>query len=428
MKTCPASLSSAQTRSNALEILAQRLCIDPRVAQNWLRGDFRQQNVTGEQFVRFVQIYRGKQGLSEEQDVIDLAVYLYGDRFKQKLALVDIDPDHLSPDLPGQGQFGEADPIHFISNNLAASIARGIIGQYGNSANFRETYEHQSARHFQIPLINPEIRTVVAVAMQNFTETETLAFTALGALPRLGSYSRQCFGFLWEQEEAATGILLKLFENSNLIHSTQAGTWVIDAQVLRVSEHYLLSLSTKAQKRSRNWWKRALANPEIRMAFGNAFNQNNGGYISLFSVRTLRERRKRLRVHDYRENNLFVYLLKRLFIPGYNSDWEYMRNYSPHLTSDQYLYASFLLTYGKRKLRLFLLDVLLDPHCDILIDRDFRLAGCPSCCHYLVGSQSLFQKRLFPGCSLDRFVGGTHSAHPGGRVNWDNNASRGADL
>ena len=346
-------------RTNQLErakILARHLPVDVSVAKKWLKGNFRKQTLTGEEFIRFVQIYRGKRGFSDVQDVIDLAVYLYGDRYKAKLALVGIDPD---PDQHTQTQSDHDGPVGFIPNHFAARIARGFIYQYGDEAHLQKAYEQQYAQHPQIPLINHEIYAIVAVAIQKFTRTERASFAALGTLPRLASYSKLCFAFLWEQEGDDTLMLLDLFEKLNLIHPICVGAWKIDAQILRVSEQYLLSQPSKAQKRIRNWWKRALATPEIRKAYGNVFKQNNVVYANLFDAKALQERRKRLGVHNYKRNSLFAYLLKKLLISGYDSDWEYIHIYAPHLTSDQYLYASFLLANSRRELRIFLLDVSL---------------------------------------------------------------------
>jgi len=176
------------------------------------------------------------------------------------------------------------------------------------------------------------------LAYQSLSTEARACFRRLGALPELRSYDLALFAALWQVNvTGAIGVLDKLHNDAGLLQPVQAGEvlgWELHQQVLNYAGSLLAQEPVQEQRSARQWTRRMLQTDEQRQRFERLLREApRYSFVDLMRWRRI--------TRPFIKTSAVWRGLKRLWNPGYVSDWE-MFKLLPVFSSEDYVLAAQL--------------------------------------------------------------------------------------
>jgi hypothetical protein len=331
------------TTPNKIEIatiLADLLQIHFSMPLSWLRGDFKKHPLSRENFLRIVRAYRTKPGLESPKVIASLAINLYGRDYKKAIELLDPADrkevplrDIIFPNLPGQSKTVCAIYNLLESSPEAIEIALGVMTTYQWSTSVLL----EKLREFSNEV---GAEKIIGVIVSHSSDNLREAFSKLGGLPELPTYTLDSFEALWETTGADLREMLSFFETLNLIWAGGKNERKIKPQILDISRQYLGKLPKSTQRRAQNWWRRVLDKPHNFNTFRSRLSSR---YIQLEQITGKTCGRNQ-------QASLPSGIFKRV-----DMDKECMQTFSQYMSYDNFIFAHFILMHRKTNFRFTIL-------------------------------------------------------------------------
>jgi hypothetical protein len=278
------------SKMQAAQILADKLDISKAIPLAWFRGAFKNHPVSAENFARIVIGYRGKRGLETNQDIINLAINLYGREYQRPLSLIEIWPEKENPDLDWQ----------VLANKLL------IYHPFGED------------------------------------------ISLLGALPQLLYYDLEVFQSLWKLPEYLALEKLELLEKHGFITRLEANRWEVDTAMLGIAKKFFDRLSKKQQKEVDQWKRRMLKGGFFLAVYRSQLIIRLSDFTHLFDFSSSKRLRKELGIYDF-----ITYPFAKRFLMtfrslgSYDADWDVLQAFKKIMKPEQFLYGLFLQSRWK---------------------------------------------------------------------------------
>lgn len=341
----------AQVLEDTVELSSDRT---PRA---WLTGNFQEYSLRHEHFLRIIKKYRGGIWLETNQNIIDLAINLYGADYQRAISLIEIWPEDIdTKELDFRQKLNgliarknadsaaiESVAAYFGSNWKAMSVAVNMVESELIDWRSLEEELKQYAFSEQGKDVNLILYAIVDIALSYLSPAEKFTFTKIGSLPQLAYYDFAIFKALWELPDGQVLECLMRFQSLGLITKTDEQMWEIDKDMLHVTAQDFLKLPEREQSQAHGWAKRRLQTDSFHKILRKRVVVEFSDFPKITDLKETKRQRKVLGVNNFIGMGLRKRALKNLSTLGYyDSDWEALQLFTALMRPIDYLTAYYL--------------------------------------------------------------------------------------